>query len=176
MESQELPAVGFESAAENGRKEDSAVLGQLRKKRNAVQPFGKTVTLEVPGYDHCLGIEYVYIDADVTEEIGNRVAKELRPLNGKGENFLSSIETLLAACKQVMIRESANEPWRPIDTSRPVRFESKLAELLDFDADDAREVCIGVFGSEHAIIQQNIILSRWLTDITRDVEADFLGA
>jgi hypothetical protein len=60
--------------------------------------------------------------------------------------------------------------------SRPiVRLDENLARLLNFDADSGREVVLGLFGSEHAITNQNMILSNWLADRTKQLDEDFLA-
>jgi hypothetical protein len=76
----------------------------------------------------------------------------------------------------VLIRADVHRNWRPLAKQHQVNFRSlELARTLDYVADDSREVVLGLYGSEHKVIEANIILSRWLTDKTRTADEDFLG-
>ena len=160
-------------------------LRQLRK--DATDLYGHTKVLEVPGYEGLLAIEYQYISSEVTEKIARDVRRETKNVNGIGTNLLASLDTLIAASKNVLIRNSAHGNWieddgsycqgvRGINGGSQVNFKNTaLAEILDYDASDSRDVVLGLYGSEHKIVEANIILSRWLTDRTRTSDEDFLA-
>lgn len=153
------------------------LLSDIRQARVDAQPFGKTKILEVPGYRGLLAIEYQYIGSEITEAIARKVRRETRAANGAGSSLLGSIDTLRAACKRVLVRRNTTDKWISIGgAERPyVRLDSQLAGLLNYEADDGREVVLGLFGSEHKIVQQNVILSQWLADQTRQLDEDFLS-
>lgn len=157
--------------------EPGDVLSSIRQAREEAQPFGKTKILEVPGYRGLLAIEYNYIGSEITEAIARKVRKETRSQNGQGTNLLSSIDTLRAACKRVLCRRKVGDKWISIGgASQPfVRLDVTLSSLLGYSANDGREVVLGLFGSEHKIVQQNVILSQWLADQTRETDEDFLS-
>lgn len=168
--------VAVDEESSNGHSTpDAALFQNLRKARAEIQPFGNSLTLEVPGYAGLLGIEYKYIDTGVTERIAKKIARELRSVHGEGETLLGSIDTLVAASKQIVVRDDEKAEWRPITQSIiPVKLgDLKLTEILDYQARDAREVVLGLFGSDHAIIRQSVALSQWLSDVTRKVDEDF---
>jgi hypothetical protein len=160
-------------------------LRQLQK--DAADVFGKTKVMDVPGYQGMLGIEYQYISSEVTEKIARDIRRETKHVNGAGTNLLSSVDTLIAASKNVLIRNGNHGEWlnedgsyaegvHPINKNHQVNFKNtELARILEYDAMDSREVVLGLYGSEHKIIQANIILSQWLTDKSRTADEDFLG-
>lgn len=153
---------------------EDSLFQNLRNAREDLQPFGHTITLEVPGYKGLLGIDFQYIGTDVTEKIARKIARNTKSVNGEGSSLLASLDTLIAACREVMVRDNPDQVWRSIKPGYvPVKLDTRLSEILKYDARDQREVVLGLFGSEHAIIQMNVQLSRWLTDITRKVDEDF---
>lgn len=161
---------------ENGDVPES-LLSELRDAQREAQPFGKTKLIHVPGYNGLLAIEYQYIGSEVTESIARKVRRETRPVDGRGSGLLSSIDTLRAACKRVLCRRTLDGPWMSVGgKGRPiVRLDEQLARLLNFDAESGREVVLGLFGSEHAITNQNMVLSGWLADRTKKLDEDFLA-
>lgn len=168
-----------EEAYEVGQNGDvpADLLATLSEARKEAQPFGKTKLIEVPGYHGLLAIEYQYIGSEITEAIARKVRRETRSVDGQGSGLLASIDTLRAACKRVLCRRSADEKeWISVGgKSKPVvRLDTTLSRLLNYDADDGREVVLGLFGSEHAINQQNLIVSQWLADKSRTSDEDFL--
>ena len=174
-----------DEVAENGAVD---IIESLRQTRAEVADvFGKTKVLDVPGYKGLLAVEYQYISSEVTEKISREIRRETRNVNGSGVTLLASLDTLIAASKRVLIRDKAEGSWtdesgqlspgvRGIDGDRPVNFRGhRLAEILRYDAGDNREVVLGLFGSEHSVIQQQILLSNWLTDRSRTADEDFFG-
>jgi hypothetical protein len=177
--------------AANGNGDGEAppnLIEQLRQTRVEVaEVFGKTHALSVPGYQGLLGIEYVYISSEVTEKIARDVRRETKNVNGIGSSLLSALDTMIAASRNVLVRDEAKGEWlkedgslsegvRGIDTTKQVNLRTtRLAEILNYDAVDGREVVLGLFGSEHKIIEHSLLLSRWMTDSTQTMDEDFLG-
>ena len=191
MEDPELTSVTEAATATNGaidEETEGALLDNLKHLRTeAADVFGTTKIMEVPGYHGLLAIEYQYINSEVTEQIARDIRRETKNVNGIGTNLLASLDTLIAASKSVMVRDKLEEEWRPITQSRKewlageqhhkrISFrQMDLSHLLDYSAGDFREVALGIYGSEHAVIEANVILSRWLTDKSRTADEDFLG-
>lgn len=173
---------------EVGEDDEANLIANLRQLRSeTANVFGSTKVMEVPGYEGLLAIEYNYISSEVTEKIARDVRRETRSVNGAGTTLLSSLDTLIAASKNVLIRNRAQGDWvtedgsyapgvRPIRRDHAVNFRSvELATILDYDAGNSREVVLGLYGSEHSVIEANVFLSRWMTDKTRTADEDFLG-
>jgi hypothetical protein len=162
----------------NGHSKDakSGVLDTLKGLRKGIQPLGKTLTLEVPGYNGLLAICFKYIDTDVTEEIANHVTGETKNSNNVGAGLLSGLDTMAEACLEVVVKSdpTATE-WKSIVPGKKTRLDPELALLLDYPADDARETILGLFGSGHAVLKVYAQLSMWLTDVTRKVDEGFLA-
>jgi hypothetical protein len=173
-----------------GEEDEQALISNLRQLRaDAADLYGKTKVMDVPGYHGMLGVEFQYISSEVTEKIAREVRRETKNVNGQGVSLLSSLDTLIAASKNVLKRAKryASGDWlnedgtyaegvTSISKDHQVNFRSdELARILDYDASDPREVVIGLYGSEHKIIQANVLLSQWLTDKSRTADEDFLG-
>jgi hypothetical protein len=187
VSSMTVAPTGSNGGVEEEDKQD--LLSNLKAlRREATDLYGKSKVLEVPGYHGMMAIEYQYISSEVTEKIARDVRRETKNVNGIGTNLLASLDTLIAASKNVLTRrEGVSGDWlledgtygpgvRPISGEHQVNLRStELSRLLDYDAADSREVVLGLFGSEHSVIEQNIFLSRWLTDKTRTADEDFLG-
>jgi hypothetical protein len=163
-----------------GRSE--ALLDEIRDLREEAKRDHHLI-LEVPGLKGKLGVRYKVIDSDQTEKI----AKRLRKVK-QSRNLIGSIDTLITACDQIVVHDPGHvkclldddgelTEWRPIDPSSPipVRFDSRLAEILHLPSSEAREIVAAVFQSDLSIIQQNVRVSRWMTDTTREVDDDLLG-
>lgn len=174
-----------EAQAETTRQNN--VLEEITRQREELQGQHHLI-LEIPGYNGLLGVRYNNIGTDITEKVGKKLRKELKARGGEGESLLTSLDTLINACDQIVVKDpdhprvlpdDKGEPtvWRPIDPDNPVpvRFDRRLASILKFDAGSAREAVLGVFGQEHAVVAQSLAVSRWLTDITREVDQDLLG-
>jgi hypothetical protein len=172
----DLPETDEEVVIDENGEVPADLLETIREAQAEVRPFGRTKVMEVPGYHGLLAVEYQYVGSEVTEAIARKVRRETRPVDGKGTALLSSIDTLRAACKRVLCRRAVTDDWMSVGGSNMpvVRLDSKLARLLNFDADNGRETVLGLFGSEHAIIQSNVILSNWMSDKTRESDEDFL--
>lgn len=179
------PTVGpLASAGDDGAESDdpksgdqlSAIVNEVKESQKGISPISKTKTLTVPGYKGLLGIEYRFIDTEVTESIAREVNRETKHNNGVGAGLLSSIDTLVRGCKRVMVRGDArSKEWMSIGGDRMIHLDHELAAILGFQASDSRDVVLALFGSEHAIINQNLIYSRWLADTESTQAEDFLG-
>lgn len=174
-------------STENGDGDANLITNLKHLRTEAVDVYGHTKVLEVPGYKGLMAIEYQYINAEVTENIARTIRRETKNHNGVGTNLLASLDTLIAASMNVLVRKETDGEWlredgsygagvHPIDRENQVNFRDlELARILGYDAADSREVVLGLFGSEHSIIQANIMLSGWLTDKTRTADEDFLA-
>jgi hypothetical protein len=169
---EETPTGALPTPILNGDQE--TVLDELRGRRTELEPVGKTIVLEIPGYDGKLAAEYQYIGTEETELISKRVMKETKRFGHRGMTLLSSADLLIAACQRVLIRGAADQDWAPLQPA-PVRFDRSLAEAFRLPAEEPREVVMAIFGSEHAVVEQNMKLSNWLTNTTREVDDDFFG-
>lgn len=175
------------------------IIESLRQQRREVADvYNKTKILDVPGYNGLLAVEYQYINSEVTEDIARKIRRETKNVNGRGLTLLSAVDTLVAASKRVLIRDKAEGDWidadgnlapgvrgiesEPraqnvgIDNNRPVSLRgTALSKVLKYAADDDRENVMGLFGSEHSVIQTQVLLSNWLTDRSRTADEDFFG-
>jgi hypothetical protein len=179
---------GQEIGEANGRVGLPNVLDQINEIREELKGQHHLIE-EIPGYKGLLAIRFNNVGTEVTESVGKKLRKELKARGGEGEALLGSIETIISATDMILVKDPGHAacikddkgeplPWRPIDPTAqpPVRWDRRLQPLLKFTADGTRESVLSVFGpNEHGILQMSLKLSRWLGDVTRDVDEDFLG-
>jgi hypothetical protein len=148
-----------------------SILTELRAKREELRG-DHTVDLEVPGYQGLLWVRYGTIPLKEAELLGKEVMKEQKDMR----TLLGAVDTLIAACRGVYVK--SGDELVSIDTTQdvPVLFDQRLADLLDFQSSGgARGVVRGTFSNDYAIVQQSIVLSRWMQNTSLDVSEVNLG-
>lgn len=175
-----------ESNGYSGAEDVATLLGQvadLREEAKAEHHWDRPI----PGYNELFWARYRPFPASKTE----RKTAELRKIMERGGPVLlqAACDTIIDACDQVMLLPprfegdpgAEGENLIAIDDEVPIRFEYRLAELIVKNKDElngiktARDVVKAIFPTEQAIIAQNIEISRWMQDVTRNVDRDSLG-
>ena len=149
-----------------------SLLDQLKEQREELKSGEHRLDLEVPGYNGMLVVRYKPVRWDVIEALTKKVRKDK---SGASKNVLASTDTLIEACEEVFLRVNGELTTIPTAQGGPVQFDSRLASALSFDAETARQVVAGVFPNEMGVIDHNIKYSRWLRDVTKEVDEDLLG-
>jgi hypothetical protein len=152
----------------------STLLTTLRAKRDALKA-DHYLDLDIPGYDGLLVARFRPFPIEKSEA----KAKQLQKLQAANAPVLlkSACDTLVDACEQLMVRtETGGEP-KPIDPDAdlPIAFDSRAAEMFGFQATTARQVVIGLFGTEQSIVAMSVEVSRWMTTLKRETDEDLLG-
>jgi hypothetical protein len=151
----------------------ATLLATLREKREA-NKAEHHLDLDLPGYDGLMVARFRPFPVEKTE----RKMAEFQKLQGKQPILLKvACDTLIDACEQVLLRkEEGAEPF-PIDDEAmpPIGFDSRLSELLEFKADSARQVVLGIFPTEQSILAMNARVSQWMADVTSETDRGLLG-
>lgn len=152
----------------------ATLLTSLRAKREALKA-DHYLDLDIPGYDGLLLARFRPFPIEKSEA----KAKQLQKLQASNAPVLlkASCDTLIDACEQLMVRTEEGGDPKPIDpdTDVPIAFDSRAAELFGFSATTARQVVIGLFGTEQSIVAMSVEVSRWMTTLQRDNDEELLG-
>lgn len=138
--------------------------------------------LPIPGLGDHVWARFRPFPAEKTE----RKMAEFQRLQGKAPVILkAACDTLIDACEQIMLlkEEFEGDPGTdgenliPIDPDAlpPIAFDSRLAQVFEFEAPSARHVVQAMFPTEQAIIAMNVRVSEWMQDVTKKVDGGLLG-
>lgn len=157
---------------------NESLLDQLRKKREEATA-NKEVYIPIPGYDReppILVAKYRVLEGDELNRMGRKVQAETR--DPWDRQILAAIDGMISACVGMFIDlQDGSEPQPMTKDGQPVAgFSPELAAGLGFQANNAREVVLGVFvGNEIAIMQHNVRLSLWMGNTSRKIEEDIFS-
>jgi hypothetical protein len=149
-----------------------SLLDQIKEQREDLKSGEHRLELDVPGYNGMLVVRYKPVRWDVIEQLTKKVRKDK---SGVSKNVLASTDTIIEACEEVLLRVNGELTSIPTGQGGPVQFDSRLASALSFEAETARQVVAGVFPNEMGVIDHNVRYSRWLRDVTKEVDDDLLG-
>lgn len=163
-------------AEDQGGSPDDAratLLNSLRASREELKA-DHYLDLDLPGYKGQLVARFRPFPLEKQE----RKMAEFQKASGKQPILLkAACDTLIDACEQLMLRsEEGSEPF-PIDAEAMplIAFDTRAAELFGFSANSARQVVIGLFPTEQAILAMNVRVSQWMQDVTRETDETLLG-
>lgn len=177
MEGLETPAVE-ETEATNGRhpEAEGSVLAEVRRRRNEIAKQ-KTITLLVPGYEGRLAVKYGAIPLEEWEKTMDRAQRSNDPAAGA--------DALIKTCESILVRNEAGD-LVPIGEEAglenaedaPVCFDTRLAEILGFEAEKAREIVMALFSPDDAqllaIASHIESLALWLRGTIEKIDTDLL--
>lgn len=149
-----------------------SIMDQVREQREELKEEEHHLDLDIPGYNGLLVARYIPVRFQVIEKLAKAAQKDR---SGVSKNVLASTDTLIEACQEIFLRVDGELQPIPTGSGVPVTFEKRLAEALGFEATTAREVVAGVFANEFGVIDHNVRYSKWLRDVTKEVDDDFLG-
>lgn len=169
------PDAAVEDAEPGTGSEDQSPRGRLRARHRELQN-DHTRDIDVPGYGGDLVGRYRVLSPDQIRE-GNR---KIEKLPEDERLVVGAIDQIIAACDSLWVRgDNGLEPLLP-DDPEPARYDKRLAEFFGFEAERAREVVRQVFttGGElnvPAVIAHAQEIGVWMQDVSREVDAAFLG-
>lgn len=145
-----------------------------------------TINLDLPGYGGLLVARYHALDVqNDINRIGSRVQREFNTPAEQG--LYGSIDTMVAACDGLYIRRDMSKPDQlesvgndPIfeEAGNPiVKFDHHLAKFMGFDeTSSARDLVLELFQHmETMILVHGQDLSRWMADVTKRTQDQFVG-
>jgi hypothetical protein len=147
---EEQPTVDLaaaEAPADNGSPPDQAAprssLEAIRSRRTELARR-KTLDLLVPGYED-LGVRY----QPVPDEEFDKLVARIQAAGAGSSNVDAACDLLSHSCEAILYRAEGG-PLEPLtdDAGVPLGFDTRLAELLGFEAQTARAVIRGVFSPD----------------------------
>jgi hypothetical protein len=154
-----------------------SVLDRLKKQRNVIAET-RTVDIGVPGFAGLLVLRLGVLPRKKLAEITTRAAK---PDISADELFNLNADTLINACREVLARNSRDEPLRSIDPDgETVKIDTHLARLLGMpDATRSREVVQVLFGAvpspELAVGVATGEYMTWASSANDELDEEFQG-
>jgi hypothetical protein len=102
----------------------------------------------VPGYDGRLAVRYGPVPWSIVSKL-----QTIAAANNPDPTMVGAANTdvVIAACRDVLIREDDDDELHGIDPEGPITFGPELAELIGADATSARAVVEWLFPSEWAV-------------------------
>jgi len=148
---------------------------RLRQKRKAIADR-KEVDLPIPGYNNELVATYKMLPWEQIRAIIRRMEKS----KGVGDRreLYAQADTLVEACTQIRYRD----PSRPVDDQlipliegETVRYDEKLAEVLDFPYARPRQCLLETFKNDFAISVHHGELIEWMQGAEDETDQEFVG-
>lgn len=173
---------------EAGEGVDSAradLLSQLKTLHNEAKAEHH-LDLPIPGYRKLLWARFRPFPVEKTEV---RI-RQFQGAAGGGNRPMAlqiACDTLIDACEQLMLlparfagdigEDGAN--LMPIDAEATpfIAFDQRLEPLFEIanPGGTARGVIVGLFPTEQSIVDMNIRIQRWMSNITEDVNDTLMG-
>lgn len=139
----------------------ATLLQQLRDRRQALVA-GRTIDLDVPGYDGDLVVRYRFVPYEELAAAGEALAKVKDP---RQREVFAACDTLARCADEVFLRVGGE--LTPVsEDGVPVKFDDRLAEALGFDDPGSARLNVReTFAcNDYAVIAQAIEVSAWLQD------------
>lgn len=158
---------------EDGREVDpmeSPLIARLRQARDKVLE-NRTLDLPVPGYPgEILAVRYRPIPRERWIEMGT----------DDDESAESDIAGVVESCEAILVKNEAGKYEELVDekTGTPVRFDVRLAEYLQIEAEAAADVVWGVFCLDvHPLAVTNHVkaIIRWSQGLATKGTESLLG-
>jgi hypothetical protein len=122
-------------AGNNGEAPNSLIAG-LRAQHRRIG-LETTTTIALPWWDGKLGVRFHYLDDKGFDRLleiasGNGSPSQIRRANR---------DLVIAGCDEVVARDSSSDEWGPVMEGERIRFDRRLAELLQLGpTETARQV------------------------------------
>jgi hypothetical protein len=162
---------------ENGAGPPFSVLERLKARRSELAGE-RTFDLEVPGTGGLLVLRLGVMPRQRLAALTTRAAKT----NGSEGDLNLNSDTLISACRSVLVREHRDDELRPVEpeAAQPVRIDERLGARLGLpQATRARDVLQAVFGMapspDLAIGAAAGQYMQWASAADADVDEEFVG-
>lgn len=142
------------------------------KGRRAELLQDRHVDLAIPGYGGDLVGRFRPVEWEELRKIALRVDQSKDPRR----ELEGQATTLIKACRGIYIRQDGKLVPIGDDDLAPVRFDKRLAELLDIEeVDTALGVLFSVFANDLAVTTVHNRLAVWMDRSDEEVDEDLLG-
>jgi hypothetical protein len=138
----------------------------------------------LPGWGKKLQVEYRVLRPEETDEIGDRIADQIRAKEIDNPAFMVLIDGLIAACVQFITQVDGEDVPLHValegDGAKPIRWgDPRLREMLRIDEEEAprvRHVVRAVLGDDRLAQRHAAEVNRWSERELEKVHADFTKA
>lgn len=160
-------------------KQSTSLLDQLRARRDDIATE-HTIDLSVPGYHGMLALRCVPVEPRQIAALARRMSNSKSP----ERELLSNMDTLIAATREVVVRENEGDEWRSmaeLDGGEPVGIEERLVELLKLTpaAMTSRELLRSLYAlapSPDLAINNSVSeYMQWAQATDEDIDTAFVG-
>lgn len=182
MELDEAITEAEDSAAEekpgtNGhRPEEGSVLAEVRRRREQIAS-DKTLDLLVPGYEGRIAVRYRGIPIERWEETIKRTERSNNPMAG-ADALVETCETILVRNAEGTLVPIGEEAGIEDAAEAPVCFDSRLGEILGFEANTARKTVMALFSPDDSQLLAPAAhlqaVSLWLQGSAEKIDEDLL--
>jgi len=138
----------------------------------------------LPGWGKKLQVEYRVLRPEEAEEIGDRIAEQLRAKQIDNPAFMVLVDGLIAACVQFITQVDGEDVPLHValegEGSKPIRWgDPRLRAMLKLDEEEAprtRHVVRAVLGDDRLVQRHAAEVNRWSERELEKVHADFTKA
>jgi len=156
-------------------KPDGSLVGELLKRRSELAGE-RHYDIEVAGWNGCVVLRCGPVRGSVIQRLRERAEQSQSPDRDLNVNC----DTLIAACKEVLVRRSRGEELEQADPDwGPVRLDEHCGELFQLGTAKAREVVKGLYQNANA---PDIAIGaaagayvQWAASAEGELDEEFLG-
>lgn len=161
--------------ATNGHAPASSVFGALKAKR-AEYVSSETYDIDVPGYGGQLVLRLGTVSGGQLVKFAERREASKSP----ERDFNMSADLLLAACREVLWRETPESEPQPFDGDEPMLIDERLAAGLGLGASSGRELVRALFSAvpmpEMALGQAlGAGYMEWASGVRSEADEEYVG-
>jgi len=158
----------------NGHGSPSSAFEALRAKR-AEHTAGQTYDLDVPGYGDMLVLRCGPLAGSQFSRFRERHERSRSP----DRDFNLNADVLLAACREVLWRETPDGEAESFPDDEPMELDARLAEGLGLTATSGRELVRQLFGAapipELSLSNTMNGYMEWATALNAEADEAFAG-
>lgn len=169
----------------------TSIADELVTIREAIKKGAEPELFELPGYGKQLQVKYRVIDADEVDQIGEKVAEQVRSQQVDNPMLAGLTDTIVAACvgfyserkverdgkeitETVPLEEKYNLPGGPVRWG-----DKRLWDLLRIEADQGETLRVRaairkILGDDRMLVlEHGQDVARWMERARRSVKTDF---
>jgi hypothetical protein len=157
-------------------------LARLRKQHAELRKE-RTLDLRIPGWNGLLIARYSPVRAGEMRKLSNRINKLAGQENAEAD-LAAAADLIITACREILtVVDGEKIPLATeAGSDSPVGYDSRLAEIVGFEAESARDVVYGVFPQfeDGAVIETTVNahaleVAEWITNVDEEVADVFAG-
>lgn len=158
---------------------ENTALARLREQHAELRKE-RTLDLRVPGWSGMLIARYTPVRAGEMRKLSARINR-LAGQDTPEADLAAAADLIVTACSEMLVVADGEKKSLQDEagTDVPVRYDSKLAEILGFDAETAREVVYNVFPQfpdggviETTVTAHALEIAEFVTNVDEEVSSE----